>query len=60
MTTTFDHQGIAVVLAILDISVEIFEHLGITSWKAMGDRVSYTCNIPKGLFHKKYPSVIYS
>ena len=54
----FDHEGPAVVSAMRDLTVEVFEHLETISPMDVNQRVAYTQIILKGDALKKYREVM--
>ena len=54
----FDHEGPAVISAIRDLTVGVFEHLDITSPMDVGNRLAYTQSILRGAALKKYQEVL--
>ena len=57
-TNTFDHEGPAVVSAIRDLNVGVFEHLEITSPMDIYQRIAYIQRIMRGAALKKYKAVL--
>ena len=49
MITEFDNNDPDVTLTMNNITIDIFEHLDINSWKGIDTRVRYTEVILKGL-----------
>ena len=55
---TLDHEGTAVVSAMLNLAIRVFEHLEITSTMYLYQRVSYTQLILRGAELTKYKSYL--
>ena len=58
MIADFNHQGPAMVIAMHELKVNIFEHLVISYWELVYDWVRYTENTTKGTSCNKYQSGI--
>ena len=54
----FDHEGSAVISAMRNVTVKVFEHLKITSPMDVEKRIAYTQRILRGTALKKYRDVM--
>ena len=55
---TFDHEGPAVISAMRNLTVVVFEHLDITSHINLDKMLAYTQRTLRGDAHKKYREVL--
>ena len=54
----FDHNGTDLILTMWNFTMEIFEHLDITSWRSVDARLSYTEKILKGIDKTKFQVIL--